>query len=174
MRRDGGKARALKERVRGPLAIEPLDRPELVDAAGGLAVEPGEKPRHRRAVAPLGVDRPLNLDLVLDGLGDQHGIVGLDEAGARRLQPLQEPEMRLLRVREHPGAAQAVESRQESVGGLDGDGVVEAEAVRDLPRIDEPAAGAVGAHQHEAQAERVVGNVVPADVEQPGDRNRRR
>src|SRR6185437_6445250 len=68
---------------------------DLVDAArGGLAVEPGEEVRHRRAVAPVGGAGALDLGGVLAGLGQVAGIWHPYDAGLAALQPAMEPDRR--------------------------------------------------------------------------------
>ena len=87
-----------------PEARQPVDGGELVDLAlrRGLG-QPMKEARHRRPIAAMGAARALELGLVLAGLGQQAGIVALDDACPRLRQPVEDPGGRPWPDRPAPG-----------------------------------------------------------------------
>ncbi len=81
-------------------------------------------------------------------------------------------DMRRARVDQHLAASRRAASSApwKLVDRLDRDGIGQAQAARQLARIDEPAAGPVAGQQGIAQHQWIEGDVAAAQVEQPGDR----
>ena len=134
VRRDRVEARAAEQRILGPLRLQPRGRTHprrgCRPAAG-----PSSQARKRATAAPSrrwASTAPCDLDRVLLRLGQHARVVGLDQLGTRRRQPLEEAHMGRARVDQHLAAArpELVQGREEAVDRLDGDGVGQARGPR--------------------------------------------
>ena len=175
--RDGVEGDFLELARRRAEAFQRRGRGDLVDAAGcRLAVEPGEEAADGGAVAQVGGARAGDLGRVLGRLGQGAGIVAVDCAPARGLDPVGDPARRGRRV-EANGALSArrlVERRSEFRRLGDVGDVLDmgARGVGELARIDQQRWPPLGRNDGEGQRQRRVLHVGAADVEEPGDRIR--
>ena len=172
---DGRKRNVLQ---RAGVAAEGFQRFHGVDlgqmARGRLAVDPGEEARQRHRVAAVRVAGALDLDRVLAGLEQRHGIAaahhlaaGAFDQAAQRVGGSGAVERDRRAALRQRGKFARQRVRFGDVGGL-----LEmiARAVGELAVIDEYGWPAVLRHQRIGQRQRRMRDVGAADVEGPGHR----
>ena len=172
-----GKRNVLEQPGVAAKTFQRLDRVDLGEAAGRrLAVEPGEKARHRRAVAQLRRARAGDLGRVLHRLhrrdriaAAQNRAAALGEEARDRLRGGGRIEPHLAPLAAERGEVAFELRARAHVGKL-----FEAmtDVVAELAAVDIESRPALARHEGEGEHHRRVRNIAAADVEQPGDRMR--
>ena len=143
-----------------------------------LARQPGEESGQRRAVAPVGFTGAVELDRVLDRLGKGARIGRVAGLGAAVAQPSRDPRRRRRGIDgdRFPGPSELVQRIPERGAVANPHPATEmpAHAGGQLAPVDQQIDGGVGMQDREAERERRAGDVGAAQVQQPGERVRRR
>ena len=175
--RDRGKRHILQETGVAAEAFQGFDRGDFGECAvRRLAVEPGEKARHRHAVAQMRLVRAFDLDRVLHRLHqrDRIGAAGHLAAGGRHDTSERVGRGRLVEPHGLAGEAECRELADE-IGRLADVGdlfEIVPHRVGKLRAVDVERGLALRRHDGECNRQRRVRDVAAADVEGPGHRMR--
>jgi hypothetical protein len=140
----------------------PVSRTLLVDCARGVVeLDPAQEFGDRRAVARLRRLVAVDLDPILDRLGQHHGIARIEDRRPRGVERLRDRRHRALGIDRDGLARQRAKEGLERVALVEANPVAEvgADLAVDLFAGDEQVGGAVGVDDRIGQGDRGVGDV---------------
>ena len=139
-------------------------------------VDPVQEAGQGRAVANVRLPRPLDLDRILAGPRQGAGIHAAHHGRAGRFQPVEIPGRRLARIDQHLLTRQTVQSRVQRGRRFQRHRVAQpaGQFIGHLAGIEEQLRRPVRLHHRLAERQGRADHVAATDIEQPGQRRRRR